>query len=129
MSETKLLTNHAIRVVNLVTGDRVLCLFSDLKNDDGNIMGYRMVYPYVLELGEVNEEGNIPIEYKRWCPFSPQEEHRIAGDHIISVVYPDNNIVMNFADRLRELGLKEDQIFYPEEETDGDNSEPAEAGE
>ena len=54
---------------------------------------------------------------------------RQAGDHIISVVYPDNNIVMNFADRLRELGLKEDQIFYPEEETNGDNSEPAETGE
>ena len=49
----------------------------------------------------------------------------MGGEHIISVVFPDNGIVDNFASRLREIGLTDEQIFV--EETNGDNSEPAEA--
>jgi len=118
-------TNHNIRIVNLATGDNVLCMFGDIKEPDGDkVVGYRMIYPYTLTLGEENADGTIPINYARWCPFSPIEEHRLGGEHIISVVYPDNNILENFANRLREIGLKDEQIFYPEEKKDGDNSEP-----
>ena len=117
-------TNHNIRIVNLATGDNVLCMFGDIKEPEGDkVIGYRMIYPYTLTLGKENEDGTIPINYARWCPFSPIEEHRLGGEHIISVVYPDNNILENFANRLREIGLKDEQIFY-EEKTDGDNSEP-----
>ena len=117
-------TNHNIRIVNLATGDNVLCMFGDIKEPEGDkVIGYRMIYPYTLTLGEENADGTIPINYARWCPFSPIEEHRLGGEHIISVVYPDNNILENFANRLREIGLKDEQIFS-EEKTDGDNSEP-----
>ena len=123
IEQQTLKTNHNVRIVNLATGDNVLCLFGDIKNEEDKVVGYRMVYPYKLTLGKENEDGTIPINYARWCPFSPIEEHRLGGEHIISVVYPDNGIVDNFANRLRQLGLTEEQIFYPEE-TDGDNSEP-----
>jgi len=115
-------TNHNIRIVTLSTAERVLCMFGEVKNDEEKVVGYRLVYPYLLGLGELNEDGTIPINYSRWCPYSPIEDHRISGDHIISVVYPDNNILSNYAERLKEIGLKEEQIFY-EEKTDGDSSE------
>ena len=121
--QIKLKTNHNIRVVNLTTGDNVLCMFGEVRGDEDKVIGYRMLYPYKLTLGKENKDGTIPINYARWCPFSPIEEHRLGGEHIISVVFPDNNILENFAARLREIGLKDEQIFYPEE-TDGDNSEP-----
>ena len=121
--QTKLKTNRNIRIVNLATGDNVLCMFGEVRDDNEKVIGYRMLYPYKLTLGKENEDGTIPISYTRWCPFSPVEEHRLGGEHIISVVYPDNGIVDNFANRLRQVGLKEEQIFYPEE-TDGDNSKP-----
>ena len=120
--QTKLKTNHNIRIVNLATGDNVLCMFGEVRNDEEKVIGYRMLYPYALGLGEENEDGTIPISYTRWCPFSPVEEHRLGGEHIISVVYPDNGIVDNFANRLREVGLKDEQIFF--EESNGDNSKP-----
>ena len=116
-------TNHNIRIVTLSTAERVLCMFGEVKNDEEKVVGYRLVYPYLLGLGELNEDGTIPINYSRWCPYSPIEDHRISGDHIISVVYPDNNILGNYAERLKAIGLKEEQIFY-EEKTDGDSSEP-----
>ena len=121
--QTKLKTNHNIRIVNLATGDNVLCMFGEVRDDNEKVIGYRMLYPYSLSLGQEKEDGTIPISYTRWCPFSPVEEHRLGGEHIISVVYPDNGIVDNFANRLRQIGLTEEQIFYSEE-TDGDNSKP-----
>ena len=120
--QTQLKTNHNIRIVNLTTGENVLCMFGEVRGDEDKVIGYRMLYPYTLGLGAENEDGTIPISYTRWCPFSPVEEHRLGGEHIISVVYPDNGIVDNFANRLREVGLKDEQIFF--EESNGDNSEP-----
>ena len=102
--QIKLKTNHNIRVVNLTTGDNVLCMFCEVRGDEDKVIGYRMLYPYKLTLGKENKDGTIPINYSRWCPFSPIEEHRMGGEHIISVVFPDNGIVDNFASRLREIG-------------------------
>mgnify|MGYP001178517703 FL=1 len=130
-NQIPLRTNHNVRIVNLATGDNVLCIFGELRNeeDENKVVGYKMVYPFKLALGEVNKEnGTIPINYQRWCPFSPVEEHRLGGEHIISVVYPDNNILDNFVNRLKEANVKEENIFWPvEEASDGDNSEPTEA--
>ena len=130
-TQIKMRTNHNVRIVNLATGDNVLCIFGELRNeeDENKVVGYKMVYPFKLSLGEVNtENGTIPINYQRWCPFSPVEEHRLGGEHIISVVYPDNNILDNFVNRLKEANVKEENIFWPvEEASDGDNSEPTKA--
>ena len=125
--QTPLKTNHNIRIVTWTTAERVLCMFGEVRDDDQKVLGYRIVYPYLLSLGEPQEDGNIPIHYTRWCPFSPIEEHRLSGEHIISVVLPDNNILDNFVVRLKEYGLTDEQIFFEVE--DGDNSEPAEATE
>ena len=128
--QVQLRTNHYVRIVTLTTGERVLCVFGEVRDesDQEKVVGYRVIYPYVLNLGEPNEDGSIPIHYARWCPFSPVEEHRMSGEHIISVVLPDDNILDNYVKRLGEIGLTEEQIFF-EAKTDGDNSEPAEAGE
>ena len=101
-------------------------MFGDIKDEteEQKVVGYRMVYPYLLTIGEQNEDGSVPINYGRWCPFSPIEDHRISGEHIISVVYPDNNIVDNYVVRLKEIGLTEEQIFW-KEQPNGDNSESA----
>jgi len=130
MTEAPLKTNHNIRIVNLTTGANVLCIFGDVRSEEeeNRVVGYRMLYPFVLSLGEANDDGTVPIQYSRFCPFSPIEEHRLGGEHIISVVYPDNGILDNYVAKLKEFGLEEEQLFF-EENTDGDNSEPAETGE
>ena len=78
--QIELKTNHNVRVVNLTTGQSVLCLFGDVRDetDENRVVGYRMLYPFTLTLGEVNEDGTIPIQYSRFCPFSPIEEHRLG---------------------------------------------------
>ena len=130
----ELKTNHSVRVVTLTTAERVLCLFGEVRDDEEKVIGYRMLYPFILDLSEANEDGTIPIEYRRFCPYSPVEEHRLSGDHIISVVFPDNGILDNYVEKLEEFGFPKDQVFFEEqtevaEETNGDSSEPTEAGE
>ena len=122
--QAPLKTNHNIRIVTLATAERVLCMFGNVtdETEEKKVVGYRMVYPYLLSIGKVNEDGTVPINYSRWCPYSPIEDHRISGEHIISVVYPDNSIIDNYAVRLKEIGLTDEQIFY-EEKKDGDSSE------
>ena len=117
-------TNHNIRIVSLANTESVLCMFGEIRSDDKEkVIGYRMLYPYLLELGEDNADGTIPIKYSRWCPYSPVEEHRLGGEHIISVVFPDNNILDNYTSRLKEIGLTDEQIYFPQESPDGDSSE------
>jgi len=113
-------TNHNIRVVTLVTGEKVLCLFGEVRQE-GEVVGYRLIYPFVLTLGAVNEDGSMPIQYTRWCPFSPVEEHKVGGTHIMSVVFPDNQILDNFVGKLKENGFTDEQLFF-EEGTDGSES-------
>lgn len=128
--QVPLKTNHNVRIVNLTTGASVLCLFGDVRSEEDNkVVGYRLLYPFTLSLGEPNEDGTIPIQYARFCPFSPVEEHRMGGEHIISVVFPDNGILDNYVTKLKEVGMTEEQIFFTEEAPDGTDSEPAEAGE
>jgi len=128
-AQKQLITNHNVRIISLVTGDQVLALFGEIRENnepDTKVIGYSMNFPYLLKLGEVREDGNIPIEYTRWCPFSPIEEHRLSGEHIISVVYPDNGILDNFVAKLKDVGLTEEQIFFAEEQQNGNTSEPTE---
>jgi|TARA_B100002019_G_C21187131_1_gene556817 hypothetical protein len=130
MTQEALKTNHSVRVVTLTTGERVLCLFGDIREEEeGKVVGYRMLYPFTLSLGEPNDDGTIPIQYARFCPYSPIEEHRMGGEHIISVVFPDNGILDNYVTKLKETGMTDEQIFYPEEAPDGTEGEPAEVSE
>ena len=133
--DNELKTNHNVRVLKLTTGDTVLCIFGEVTNpqNSSELIGYKMVYPQILSLGEPKEDGSVPVKYTRWCPFSPMEEYRLNGEHIINAVYPDNNILSKFVEKLGEFGITEEQIFYtekPTEETDnGDSSEPVETAE
>jgi hypothetical protein len=128
MEETKeLKTNHNARVAILSTGERILCLFGEVRADDDKVIGYKLLYPYALTLGTPQDDGNIPINYARWCPYSPVQEYRVNGEHIVSVTFPDNKILDNYVTELESFGIPKDQLFY--EVDNGDNSEPDQAAE
>ena len=126
----QLRTNHNIRLVILDTKETVLCLFGEIQDADAKtVIGYKMMYPFSLSLGDVNEDGTIPISYTRWCPYTPVQEFKLTGDHIISVTYPDDNILNNYVGELAQYGITEDQLFFTEEQPNGDNSESDQAAE
>lgn len=121
--------NHPVRVVTLVTGERVLCLFGDIRSEEDNsVVAYKLVEPFALNVGDPQEDGSMPVKYNRWCMFSPEREYLISGTHIIAASLPDQNILDTYVAELEEkAGISRNQIFV--EEPDGDNSEPVEATE
>jgi hypothetical protein len=121
--------NHPVRVVTLVTGERVLCLFGDIRSEEDNsVVAYKLVEPFTLNVGDPQEDGSMPVKYNRWCMFSPEREYLISGTHIIAASLPDQNILDTYVAELEEkAGISRDQIFV--EEPDGDNSESVEATE
>ena len=137
MEETiqELRINHSVRIAILSTGERVLCLFGDVKDEQERTVGYKMLYPFVLGLGEKDENGNLPIKYSKWCPYTPVQEFRINGEHIVSVTYPDNAILDNYVTELEGYGIPKERVFYElpegfiEELENGDNGEPDQAAE
>ena len=113
-------TNHPCRIVTLTTGERVLCLFTDLRDQEQKVIGYKMVEPFTLSLGVANEDGTLPIKYSRWCMYSPEREFVISGNHIIAASFPDENILETYVKELEEKqGITRDQIFR--EESDGES--------
>ena len=124
----KLRTNHNVRLVILSTKETVLCLFGDIKDDKDIVVGYKMLYPFSLSLGEMKEDGTIPITYSRWCPYTPVQEFKLNGEHIVSVTFPDDGILTNYVGELAQYGITDKDLFFTQtEEPNGDNSEPAEA--
>jgi hypothetical protein len=113
----------------LDTKETLLCLFGDIKGEEDKVIGYRLLYPYVLSLGDPNDDGTLPINYTRWCPFTPVQEFKIPGEHLIAVTYPDNNILDNFVTELGKFGITEDQLFFKPEDVNGSEGEPAEVSE
>lgn len=120
-------TNHSIRIVILNSREQLLTLVQE-KRDENNIpIGYVLLWPFMLGLGEPNEEGDLPIKYHKWCPFTPVQEFLLKPDSITTIAMPDNGILENYITELESYGVPRDKLFF--EVTDGDNSEPTEAGE
>jgi len=120
-------SNHSIRVVILSSREQLLSLISDIKDDDGKVLGFRLYYPFMLGLGEPGEDGNLPIKYQKWCPFTPLQEFQVKPEHIVTVALPDNQILENYVQELESYGIPRDKLFYEVE--DGSEGEPAEASE
>lgn len=124
----RLRTNHNVRLVITKTDQTILCLFEEVKSQDNKtLLGFRYIYPYSLSLGEKNEQGEIPIQYNRWCPYTPIQDFRINPDTVTTVVFPDDNILENYLIELESFGITRDQILFEEE--NGNSSEPVEVEE
>lgn len=124
--KVRMRTNHNVRLVITKNDKTVLCLFEEVQKE-GKLMGFRFVYPYFLSLGERNEEGDIPVTYTRWCPYTPIQDFRINPETVTTVTFPDDNILENYVTELESYGITREQIFYEEE--NGNSSEPVEVGE
>ena len=113
----------------LSTNQTVLCLFGDIKDSNEQVIGYKMLYPFTLALGDTNEDGTIPITYSRWCPYTPVQEFKLNGEHIVSVTFPDDGILTNYVGELAQYGITDADLFFTEEQVNGTDSEPDQAAE
>ena len=108
MSDT---INHSVRIVHLVTGDYIICNFTQVREEE-KFVAYQLLYPLALNLSTAPdnpEEYNV--SYRRWNPYTPYEDHRIAPSSVVSAMPPAGEILQNYVTKLKEAGV--DLSFLP----------------
>ena len=130
--------NHNIRIVHFVTGEHVVANFAQVKDpeNEDKIIAYQLLFPLKLDLEKAGKDASgldtFNIQYRRWNPFTPYEDHRVQISSVISALQPAEDILINFVNKLKEAGV--DLSFLPNNgkdilgETDGEpTQEPTSA--
>ena len=111
--------DHNIRVAQLVTGETIICNFTQVREED-KFVRQQVLYPLALTLNpgklDANGQETFTVTYRRWNPFTPYEDHRINPSTVISAMPPSEDILVNYITRLKEAGV--DLSFLP---NNGDN--------
>jgi len=100
MTET---INHNVRVIHLVTGEHVICNFTQIREED-KFVAYQILYPLSLTLNFA-EEDTYSVSYRRWNPYTPYEDHRISPTSVISAMPPSFDILKNYVEKLKEANV------------------------
>lgn len=103
--------NHNIRVLHMITGEYVVCDITQIK-EENNFLGYRLLYPIKISLADEDENGNYTVNYRRWNPFTPYEDHRVSPSSVISAMVPERSVLVNYVQKLKEGGA--DLSFLPD---------------
>ena len=103
--------DHNVRIIHLMTGEYVICNFTQVREED-KFVAYQMLYPLTLTLSQ--EEGvteSYNVTYRRWNPFTPYEDHRVAPTAVVTAMPPSPEILQNYVGKLQESGV--DLSFLP----------------
>ena len=105
---------HNVRVVRIVTGEDIVCNFTQVMEDD-KFVAYQCLYPLILSLNEADPDasGNptYNVTYRRWNPYTPYEDHRINPTSVIAAMPPAEDILKNYVAKLAEANI--DLSFLP----------------
>jgi len=110
MSDT---IDHNIRVLKLITGEDVICNFTQVREED-KFVAYQLLYPLALSLQEMQQEGEeetYSVRFRRWNPYTPYEDHRVNPAGVISAMPPSPDILYNYVQKLKQSSV--DLSFLP----------------
>ena len=110
MSDT---IDHNIRVLKLITGEDVICNFTQVREED-KFVAYQLLYPLAQSLQENQQDGEedtYSVRFRRWNPYTPYEDHRVNPAGVISAMPPSPDILHNYVQKLKQSGV--DLSFLP----------------
>jgi hypothetical protein len=102
---------HNVHIIHLMTGEHVICNFTQIREED-KFVAYQMLYPLTLTLSQDPDQGDsFNVTYRRWNPFTPYEDHRVAPTAVVTAMPPSQEILDNYVNKLKEAGV--DCSFLP----------------
>ena len=103
--------DHNVRIIHLMTGEHVICNFTQVREED-KFVAYQMLYPLTLTLSQdAAQSESFNVTYRRWNPFTPYEDHRVAPTAVVTAMPPSQEIYDNYVSKLKEAGV--DCSFLP----------------
>ena len=103
--------DHNVRIIHLMTGEHVICNFTQVREEE-KFIAYQLLYPLSLTLSQdpANPD-SFNVTYRRWNPFTPYEDHRVAPTAVVTAMPPSSEILVNYVTKLKEAGV--DLAFLP----------------
>ena len=85
----------SIQIAVLRSGDQVITKVTDMKSDDGNLIGYTFFKPCIIVLNEREvpilsgeKVKTYDLKMHPWIPLTEQENISIPLDHVTTFVEP-----------------------------------------
>jgi len=90
----------AEQIIVFKNGERVITTLQEVFNEEGEEkrgICLLMVHPYVLNLIEVDTEGesemNLQVKFSKWCPYSVDHQFRVPYDAVLAIGEPDTGLL------------------------------------
>ncbi len=113
----------------------------DVEGDNGRVVGYQLVHPYIISLSKIMSEENpdhdhISVNISRWNPYSVDTKYQIPADMVSVICEPIPKLVETWQGKVdhEETIIKQmtepqssntvvQQELLNEESTDSDTEE------
>ena len=109
----KINIEHNIRIVTLMTGENIICNFTQVREED-KFVAYQLMFPLIFNLevdGDGSETDQYRVNYRRWNLFTPYEDFRINPASVVTAMPPNQDILVNYVTKLKEANV--DLSFIP----------------
>jgi hypothetical protein len=109
----KINIEHNIRIVTLMTGENIICNFTQVREED-KFVAYQLMFPLIMNLevdGDGSETEQYRVNYRRWNLFTPYEDFRINPASVVTAMPPNQDILVNYVTKLKEANV--DLSFIP----------------
>ena len=109
----KINIEHNIRIVTLMTGENIICNFTQVREED-KFVAYQLMFPLIMNLevdGDGSQNEQYRVNYRRWNLFTPYEDFRINPASVVTAMPPNQDILVNYVTKLKEANV--DLSFIP----------------
>lgn len=113
MTDNKINIEHNIRIVTLMTGENIICNFTQVREED-KFVAYQLMFPLIMNLevdGDGSQNEQYRVNYRRWNLFTPYEDFRINPASVVTAMPPNQDILVNYVTKLKEANV--DLSFIP----------------
>jgi len=95
-----------IKILKMVTGEQLITHVTDMKDSDGNNIGFLLSYPYVLIVqptSQPNEPLKFNINYIAWMSSSKSQSFFVSYSSIIAIGEPAEEIEQEYLNQFGDL--------------------------
>jgi len=100
----------AEQIIVFKNGERVITTLQEVFNEEGEEkrgICLLMVHPYVLNLIEVDTEGesemNLQVKFSKWCPYSVDFQFRVPYDTVLALGEPDSGLAEAYRQKVAAI--------------------------
>lgn len=93
------------KIVKLITGEELITKISEIKDTEGNQIGFKLIFPYRIVMRPIAEqsETKFDINYLSWMSSSGDLSFDVTLSAVITIGDPLPEVAEMYAERYNEI--------------------------